>query len=889
MAEPDRSLLARAEEALRLATSVPSEVTGLAEAVLASAGDHDPEATSVARRALGVAFRAEGDLQSARAHLDRSIDVAVASGLDCRAAESRVALAAVAAAQGASGEALSLLAKAERALQSEEAGRLEVQRAVILQRLGRLDEAFAGYGRALVLLRRSGDVDGQARALSNRGVLLAYRGDFRSAEDDLLAAEPMLVGLNQLVDTASVHHNLGFVAARRGDVPAALRWFDQAEREWRHAGSEHPEALLDRCETLLAVRLVGEARGVAATAVARLAASGAEADLAEARVLLSQAALLDGDPTEARRQAACARAAFVAQHRPGWAALARYAALRAAWGVEGDPTLELATEAENTVDDLVAAGWTVPAQDARLIAARIALDSGRPDEAGAQLRLASAARSSGPADVRARAWHAEALVRRARGDGRGADAAVRAGIRVLDRNRATLGATELRVHAAARVSDLGQLGMRMALESGRARRVLAWAERLRADRARSRRSPRPPDDGEVATHLAELRHVVGQLEAAGFAGHDPGRLLHRQVALEAQIRRTSRHATGGETGDDPEIPSVVETAAALGHRALVELVECDGFLAAVTLVDGEARLHRLGSVAGASEAVATLRFALGRLARPSWSPEAHRGATSLAAAASERLDMLLFGPVRARVEGRPLVMVPTGSLHAVPWSLLPACRDRPVAVVPSAAAWVGAMTVPGPAPGEVAAPNGAAAVLVAGPGLAHATGEVADLARVHRPATMLVRDGATVAAFLGAVDGAGLVHVAAHGRFRADNPLLSSLRLADGPLTVYDLERLHRAPRQLVLSACEAGLSAARPGDELLGLASSLLSLGTRVLIASVVPVGDATTRVLMVELHRRLASGTSPAEALAAAMEGTRGEGPGGLAAAGFVCFGAG
>jgi hypothetical protein len=53
--------------------------------------------------------------------------------------------------------------------------------------------------------------------------------------------------------------------------------------------------------------------------------------------------------------------------------------------------------------------------------------------------------------------------------------------------------------------------------------------------------------------------------------------------------------------------------------------------------------------------------------------------------------------------------------------------------------------------------------------------------------------------------------------------------------------------------------------------------------------VGDATTRVLMVELHRRLASGTSPAEALAAAMEGTRGEGPGGLAAAGFVCFGAG
>src|SRR5919199_284596 len=79
-----------------------------------------------------------------------------------------------------------------------------------------------------------------------------------------------------------------------------------------------------------------------------------------------------------------------------------------------------------------------------------------------------------------------------------------------------------------------------------------------------------------------------------------------------------------------------------------------------------------------------------------------------------------------------------------------------------------------------------------------------------------------------AMDGARLVHVACHGTFRSDNPLFSSLTLADGPLTVYDIEALARAPRRLVLSACESGLSSVRPGDELMGLTASLAAIGSR-------------------------------------------------------------
>ncbi|MFD2352550.1 CHAT domain-containing protein [Nonomuraea ferruginea] len=121
----------------------------------------------------------------------------------------------------------------------------------------------------------------------------------------------------------------------------------------------------------------------------------------------------------------------------------------------------------------------------------------------------------------------------------------------------------------------------------------------------------------------------------------------------------------------------------------------------------------------------------------------------------------------------------------------------------------------------------------------------------------MLGDGtATVAGILRAMDGARLAHVAAHGTFRADSPLFSALRVDDGPLTVYDLERLRRAPRQVVLSSCDSGLTAPTGADELLGLASSLIQLGTTGIVASVVLVNDNAAVPLMVELHRRLSRG---------------------------------
>src|SRR5206468_5149400 len=134
---------------------------------------------------------------------------------------------------------------------------------------------------------------------------------------------------------------------------------------------------------------------------------------------------------------------------------------------------------------------------------------------------------------------------------------------------------------------------------------------------------------------------------------------------------------------------------------------------------------------------------------------------------------------------------------------------------------------------------------------------------------LLLGPGASVAAVLAALNHSRVAHIAAHGSFRSDNPLFSSLSLADGPLTVYDLQGLDRAPQLVVLAACDGGSSSVAAGDELLGLATGFLGLGTNVLVAPMGPVSDEDVAGLMVDLHRRLRAGLSVAEALAEVQVG--------------------
>ncbi|MBP2322266.1 tetratricopeptide (TPR) repeat protein [Kibdelosporangium banguiense] len=279
----------------------------------------------------------------------------------------------------------------------------------------------------------------------------------------------------------------------------------------------------------------------------------------------------------------------------------------------------------------------------------------------------------------------------------------------------------------------------------------------------------------------------------------------RVAELEARMRRlpsTSAHAD-----------AIDELREALGDRMLISFTVHNGETIACTLTRSRVRVHRLGSVG-------TPGF--------SWEPRPANAA-----------DNRILRPLG--IGDRELVIVPAEGMSGLVWAALPSCVGRPVSVVPSAATWLRA----------VRSRNGQGRVAVAGPGLRHAEREVAGLGYAVVESK--------VATVLAAVEGADIVHIAAHGKFRADAPMFSCLRLTDGPLYGYDLARLNRAPRLLVLSACEVAKA------EL--FATALFDRGGQALIASSIPVPDERAVDLMATLHRRLGQGESPAAALAEAQ----------------------
>ncbi len=743
------------------------------------------------------------------------------------------------------------------------------QRGLLLLRAGRVDSAARDLDLAAEGLPT--DDPDLVKVLTNRGVMALRRSDVAAAERDFTGALAAASAGGLPIEEAKAVGNLGYLAFLRGDLPGALRMTAQAAAVLAPQGPLLAGmAARGQADVLLAAGLLTEAEGEYRASVRALTRAGHRQDRGEAEIGLAEIARLRGQLPTARTWARRALRNFRNRGSTGWALLAELELAR----VEASARPALgARQAAELQTRLAAQGLREEATIARLLEMSALLRLGRVDEA-IERRPRGTSSPFARLETRMLGHEVRAALAVATGEVRQAQRQRRAGLRDLQGYQSGFGSVDMLTAATRIGTTLARAGLAEALRGGQPGEVLAWSEQVRATAYRVP-TVRPPRDPATAELLARLRYVRAAERAEQLETGQADPAWRAQARdLQAQVRQLSWQLPGSGTVLRPV--TLGDVRAELGPEAtLMSLAGAGGRVYALTVSQRRATVRALGPVAELREDVLRVRADLDLLAGHTLPAPAH---ATVVRSLHSGLDRLwrTFAPALEATPPGPIVLVPAGQSALVPWTLLEGLKDRAVSVVPSATWWVTARRQNGgPATGP--------AVFVAGPDVPRAVPEVMACAD---PATaeILTGDDATTTSTLAAMEGASVLHVAAHGRHEPDNPLFSSLLLSDGWLFGHDLDTVGQMPRHVVLSACETGMASIRAGDEALGMTAALLHGGCRSVVASVARVGDEVAEQVAVRHHAGLRAGAPPARALADAVAGGSLEHPVPL-----VCFGVG
>lgn len=135
------------------------------------------------------------------------------------------------------------------------------------------------------------------------------------------------------------------------------------------------------------------------------------------------------------------------------------------------------------------------------------------------------------------------------------------------------------------------------------------------------------------------------------------------------------------------------------------------------------------------------------------------------------------------------------------------------------------------------------------------------------PGACYTEEEATRATLAAEASRHAIIHLAAHGEARIDNPAFAYLQLADGQLSPTEVFNLPLDGALVVLSACETGRAVVQGGDELIGLSRGFLYAGASTLVQSLWRVEDRSTARLMGHFYAALRAGAEKGLALRSAQ----------------------
>ncbi len=766
--------------------------------------------------------------------------------------------------------------------------RLDCNLATLYHRLEHRAEALAVYDRALSMSRNIGDTAMERVVQHNRAGLLARLGDLEEARAIYQLIRPQSIEAGEVRVAASIDTHLAYIAVQRGEYAQAFDHLEDARTRFEDLEDSYflLQTLLELAALLLEVNAFERARAMATRAVDQARAAGLPREEAHGVFLQGVAMLGLKDVDRGAELLRRALALHGSQFRGSRALCSLYlaeceveqgkrrrAARRLRWAA-GAFARDRSRLLETTA--WLRLGWVELADD-RIEAAQAAL-----------VRARRRLRSVASRWLRAQSAQLAGDIARARGNNGAALRHYRRSLALVETLRARVGLDEFRVSFSHDKAPLYARTVEILLDQERPDTAEAFAlvERSRArallDALTTRLRPDEltvsPRAKELVDRIQEVRaHMNGHGRHAGSPASEdavrplsPATLRGHEEELADLYQRLGRHDSRLGSMATGETVGLADVQASLNpEQTLVEYFTDTTRVCAFVVTRTQARVVQLSIGADAlARHVEFLRFQIEkRLFGESF---VSGRADALQAALDQRLRALsddIWLPLE--IESREVIVVPHGTLHAVPFYALMVNEtervlDRHLLVqLPSAS------LRPSLAAGRLVADD-VLVVGVASADLENVEREVQSIAQ-RFPARVLRGDQATAAKFADQSRSADVIHVATHGVYRPEDPMFSGILLADGWFDLHSICRLRLRQPLVVLSACQTGRLATTQGDELVGLARGFFYAGARALLASLWSVDDQVTARLMDRFYANLVDSVPPAEALRAAMIAVR------------------
>jgi CHAT domain-containing protein len=359
-----------------------------------------------------------------------------------------------------------------------------------------------------------------------------------------------------------------------------------------------------------------------------------------------------------------------------------------------------------------------------------------------------------------------------------------------------------------------------------------------------------------------LNHLPGNSEEYPKA-ISPERALSEMTKREQRMRTISEQlylgSEEGQYSNRDVVPSSKDIQKVLDEdSALIEYYNNGETIWTFTLTRNEIRVHRLQvTMKEVHQVVSQWQAHIAGALRMNPHAAGARKLTLLAQRILQRLHASLIQPLDLGGNSCRLVFVPYGILHFLPFHLLYdgtqyLIENHEILILP--AAGLATRHAPKRTPGVLALAHSWDGKLP------HTAAEARSVQKLFG-GSICTEEQANRAAL--SVPPVQILHIAAHGQHRLDQPDLSYLQLADGQLYADDVLQQDLSYELVTLSACETGRARVMASDDLIGIGRSFLYAGAGALMSSLWHVGDQATLGLMEGMYAALHAGLSKPAAL--------------------------